>query len=274
MLSNRMTLVILCSLAIFIGFAIRLISILPGWRKPPPRRKRGSPTALMVVLGSGGHTSEMLYMLEDIDLASFTHRAYVVSTGDSFSLIKAKEFENSKEQRIPKFSPEWTALSQISTTNRNETLYANAENSKDFEIHVVPRARLIYQSLLTTPFSAFRCLVACTQLLIRESKSQQKYPDIIITNGPGTAAVLVGAALLLRFVNLHGANKPDCMRIIYVESWARIRTLSLTGRLLLPLVDRFIVQWKELEVYGRKCEYHGPLVFGNYQKHRHLKIER
>lgn len=32
-------------------------------------------------------------------------------------------------------------------------------------------------------------------------------------------------------------------RLIYVESFARIRTLSLTGKLLRPLVDRFVVQW-------------------------------
>ena len=38
------------------------------------------------------------------------------------------------------------------------------------------------------------------------------------------------------------------MRSIYIESWARVRTLSLSGRILKPLVDRFLVQWPQLAI--------------------------
>lgn len=49
------------------------------------------------------------------------------------------------------------------------------------------------------------------------------------------------------------------MRTVYVESWARCRTLSLTGRLLDTLgVDRFLVQWEGLVDMGR--EFRGVLV--------------
>lgn len=34
-------------------------------------------------------------------------------------------------------------------------------------------------------------------------------------------------------------------KIIYVESWARVTSLSLSGKILRPLVDKFIVQWDE-----------------------------
>jgi hypothetical protein len=33
---------------------------------------------------------------------------------------------------------------------------------------------------------------------------------------------------------------------IYVESICRVRTLSLTGKLLVKVVDEFLVQWPEL----------------------------
>lgn len=32
-------------------------------------------------------------------------------------------------------------------------------------------------------------------------------------------------------------------RIIYVESFARVTSLSLSGKLLRPFVDTFVVQW-------------------------------
>lgn len=35
-------------------------------------------------------------------------------------------------------------------------------------------------------------------------------------------------------------------RLVYVESFARVETLSLTGRMVRPLVDRFVVQWAHL----------------------------
>jgi len=34
-------------------------------------------------------------------------------------------------------------------------------------------------------------------------------------------------------------------RIIYVESFARVKSLSLSGKLLRPFVDKFVVQWPE-----------------------------
>src|SRR3954453_23083552 len=60
-----------------------------------PKPSQQNPTHLLVVLGSGGHTAEMLTMLRRLPLLSqkYTHRTYVVSSGDSFSTQKADEFE-------------------------------------------------------------------------------------------------------------------------------------------------------------------------------------
>jgi len=46
--------------------------------------------------------------------------------------------------------------------------------------------------------------------------------------------------------------------IIYVESFTRVKALSLSGKLIRPLVDRFIVQWPALQ--KGKSECHGVLV--------------
>lgn len=79
-------------------------------------------------------------------------------------------------------------------------------------------------------------------------------PDLILTNGPAVAVCMILAAKIIRFfvfvtrwITGHG-SKPAVARLrtIFVESWARVRTLSTSGVLLLPLADQFLVQWPGL----------------------------
>lgn len=218
-----------------------------GKRTKPPTY----PTHLLIVLGSGGHTTEMFDMLRRLPLspALYHHRTYVVSSGDSFSALKAVEFEGQ-------------LLGQMALSN------------KDYSIVTITRARKIHQSLLTTVFSATRCLWDCLILLRNQHPDQQgsqiiDYPDLILTNGPGTGVCVVAASILLRFFGFSGPrskvaqDRPDdtaAMRTIFIESWARVKTLSLSGKILLPLVDRFLVQWPGLEGTGEKAEFVGALV--------------
>jgi beta-1,4-N-acetylglucosaminyltransferase len=48
--------------------------------------------------------------------------------------------------------------------------------------------------------------------------------------------------------------------MIYVESIARVESLSLSGKLLRPIVDHFVVQWKPLKERYPKAEYYGLLL--------------
>jgi beta-1,4-N-acetylglucosaminyltransferase len=198
-------------------------------------RKRGSPTHILIVLGSGGHTAETFYMLEQMKtLQDYTYRTYLVSSGDNFSAGKAREFEGTQTQ----------------TNGINE----------NYTIVTVPRARRVHQSYLTAPFSTLYCFWACLNVLRglhpdqRLPKDQPPYPDLILTNGPATAVCVVVAAKLIRFFLCLSnpsswlpmrstASSVSKLRTIYVESWARVSTLSISGVLLLPLADRFLVQW-------------------------------
>lgn len=51
------------------------------------------------------------------------------------------------------------------------------------------------------------------------------------------------------------------MRVMYVESWARVKRPSLSGRIIVwcGLCDRVLVQWKGLQDRGWG-EYKGVLV--------------
>ena len=190
-------------------------------------------------------------LLHNLDTSSYTFRRYIVSSGDAFSAKKAVEFEN-----------------RMALLAENENRFYGA-----YDIKFVPRARRVHQSLVTTPVSALRCLWACLKVL-RESPSTEStmeprrlaspYPDLILTNGPATATILIFASLLLRFASMPGTK--NTLRCIYVESWARVKTLSLSAKLLLMTgaCERVLVQWRTLEKrdpgIGRGAEYRGSLV--------------
>ncbi|OGE57634.1 hypothetical protein PENARI_c001G09823 [Penicillium arizonense] len=173
-------------------------------------RPKDSPVHLLVVLGSGGHTAEMFYMLSRMDMKRYTYRTYVVSSGDNFSAGKAKEFETER-----------------------------ACSDNNYNIVTVPRARRVHQSYLTAPITTLQCFWACLTILCGLHPDQQlpeqygsPYPDLILTNGPATAVCVILAAKLVRFLQcvfgfnflLRSSTTPPVsnLRTIYVESWARL----------------------------------------------------
>ena len=191
-------------------------------------------------------------ILRDLDSSTYTHRRYVISSGDGFSERKALEFETTLAEKA----------------ERARSSYGS------FDIKVVPRARKIHQSLLTAPFSVLVCIWACIKLFlkapptVRRSQSQgsqdlPRSPDLILANGPATATTLILAAFFCRFLGLAGS---DTMHCLYVESWARVKNLSLSGELLWRsgICDRVLVQWPGLaEDNGRRparLEFRGAFV--------------
>jgi beta-1,4-N-acetylglucosaminyltransferase len=73
-------------------------------------------------------------------------------------------------------------------------------------------------------------------------------PSVIISTGAGVAIPFL---LLGR---LAGA------RTVYIESLTRITDLSLTGRLVYPVVRDFFVQWPELAGRYRRARFRGQVV--------------
>jgi beta-1,4-N-acetylglucosaminyltransferase len=176
----------------------------------------------MILLGSGGHTAEMLLLLSSLTPSHMRKlkRTYIVTSGDSLSLQKAAAYEQS--------------------------LSSPPQNCK---IRIVPRARRVGQSWLSTPWDCVLCLVGCLRAFVEGG-----IPDVVVCNGPGSAVLMVLVALGCRFCGVART------RTVYVESFARTRTLSLSGKILYPLVDRFFVQWPKLKERYPRAEYRGVLV--------------
>lgn len=267
------TLLFLLPLLTIPAFYYRFTVITDPKRNKPIRHGRRNPvepTHIMVVLGSGGHTAEMLFMLEravtatdakqKLDWKDYTHRTWVVGSGDSISAARAKEFE---EMAMP--------LSTQEDLMAGKVKRATYSGPGTYDVVTLPRAREIHQSLSSAPVSSFHCMRACYELLLKNTPKtrdghagapgEKDFPDVILCNGPATATILVFTSMLMRFFDIKGCSTRGKMRTIYVESWARVKKPSLSGTLLKRVVDRFLVQWPQLERgAGARAEYLGVLV--------------
>ncbi|KAG9238401.1 glycosyltransferase family 1 protein [Amylocarpus encephaloides] len=243
---------------------LRWLHVLPSasrkhWN-PNIKYPKTTPSQIVVVLGSGGHTAEMMSLLRDVDPTRYKRRTYIVSSGDSFSTAKASEIEKRIQDR----------------SNRNARRLARATEAGQYDattgiwaVKTVPRARKIHQPLYSTPFSALWCLFGCFKVLYetrRDTRSAPgQFPDLIMANGPATAVIVIFAATILRYLSLAPLWT---MKVIYIESWARVKTLSLSGKILLKLgvCTKFMVQWEALakEINGSSgkelVEWRGFLV--------------
>jgi len=78
---------------------------------------------------------------------------------------------------------------------------------------------------------------------------RRERPDAVVSTGAGVAVPFLFVAKLLG------------IRTIYVESITRIGELSLSGRLVRPFCDEFLVQWPELATAnGGTIQYRGQIL--------------
>ncbi|GAA5966868.1 hypothetical protein JCM3765_004582 [Sporobolomyces pararoseus] len=218
----RLLLYTISSCILVITFlAIRLLFVLRSQHSspqvpPPKQRPRDAPASLAIFLGSGGHTAEMMRLVAHLDWKRYCSRTWIISSGDTLSESKALEFEKT-----------------IASGN--------------FEILKIPRARKVHQSYLTSPFTTLYSLSFCLYYitispLLQSQQFQRKFADLILLNGPGSCVPIAFSAFLPRLFFLHESSP----KLVYIESLARTKRLSLSAKLVRPIVDRFFVQWESL----------------------------
>lgn len=93
---------------------------------------------------------------------------------------------------------------------------------------------------------SLRNLVRNTALAWRALRRRR--PDAILSTGAGLAVPFFLIGKLLR------------IRLVYVESVTRTESISLSGRLVYPLADRFFVQWPAAAKRLRRAEYAGGIL--------------
>jgi beta-1,4-N-acetylglucosaminyltransferase len=91
-------------------------------------------------------------------------------------------------------------------------------------------------------FNLFRNTFTALKVLFKEK------PDIIISTGAGAAIPFFFIGKLLR------------KKLVFIEAYERIATPSLTGRLVYPITDAFILQWEEQKKFYPKGIVLGQLL--------------
>ena len=187
---------------------------------------------------AGGHTAEMMTLLGSFDRSIYTPRNYVVAATDAMSGQKATAFEN---QKI-------AALSQERGSATNST---PPPPPLEYSITAIPRAREVGQSFRSSIFTTLRAFYHAAFIVFSHR------PDVLLSNGPGTALPLIVAAVVGRCLGVVPT------KIVYIESIARVKQLSLTGKIVYHcrLSDEFLVQWEELAaVYSKRAHCAGRLM--------------
>ncbi|CAK0879783.1 unnamed protein product [Prorocentrum cordatum] len=187
-------------------------------RRPPQRLWQGHPLPLraLAVLGSGGHTTEMLGLLAGFDQGRY-HFQFVLADTDTTSLKKVGAARPDLVEDTSRF-------------------------------HAVTRSREVGQSWSSSAVSTARAFLECLTIVwaIR--------PQVLLVNGPGTCVPVVAAALFFELV----FGRP--VVLIFTESFCRVKSLSLTGRMLYALADVFVVHWPALVERYPKAQYCGVLM--------------
>lgn len=76
----------------------------------------------------------------------------------------------------------------------------------------------------------------------------EEHPDIIISTGAGVAVPFFYIGKLLR------------AKLIYIEVYDRIDSPTLTGKIVYPIIDTFVLQWKEQKKFYPKGIVLGELL--------------
>lgn len=210
--------------AVSAAFAVMLWWTLTRRQPQALRPHTRGPMRVCVVLGSGGHTSEMLRSLETIPSSFWAGNRpfYVVSATDTHSRGLAQQFEQRHFQRHA-------------------------------ETYVIPRAREVGQSYFTSIFTTLKATLAALSIVYRER------PQVVLTNGPGVCVPVVVDAVLLAACFPWRFSRPA---VVYLESFTCISHASLTGRLLAPwFTDVFTVHWRKLERVIASMKRRGRLYY-------------
>ena len=196
--------------------AIRLSTCMPQYREGLTiNLKNTGSICTMVYWGSGGHTTEMIHLLNHLDSGKYSPMYFVTSHSDQSSEDKIR-------------------LAKLSC-------------SRNASWKCVCRSREVKQSWMSTIITSIYSFLDCFLLVLKFR------PQLILCNGPGTCVLICYSAFILR---LFGVYQP---MIVYVESFCRVKTLSLSGKLIYPIADKFIVQWRGLMSDYSRAEYLGRI---------------
>ena len=124
----------------------------------------------------------------------------------------------------------------------HELVFATYHSARDADVEKLGRAHFT-ENIGLNPWRMLKAFFWAWQVLRREK------PDVLLSLGAEIAVPFFYIGRLLG------------IRTIFIESWCRVENLSLTGRLLYPIADVFLVQWPQLlDACGCRARYEGAVL--------------
>lgn len=110
------------------------------------------------------------------------------------------------------------------------------------EIYEMSKTRGRKERLFSSVLRQFPGSIVALKILIKSK------PDIVLACGPNFSVPICFVGKILG------------KKIIFLESWSRIYTKSLSGRFVYLFADLFFVQWPEMKKLYKKAIYAGRLI--------------
>ena len=104
------------------------------------------------------------------------------------------------------------------------------------------------QSYVSSVVTTLKALVYCLLPVVTHQ------PQLLLVNGPGTCLPVALITWLLHVLRLSRCQ------IIFVESLCRVKSLSLTGKILQHFATESLVLWPELAEKHPKTKYIGKFL--------------
>lgn len=124
--------------------------------------------------------------------------------------------------------------------NTNDLFFISV---KSLRTENLPYNKYLIDSIGTNSFKMLIAFFAIFKILSDEK------PDVIISTG---AEIAIPSFYISKFLGI---------RTIFIESFCRVNNPSLTARIVYPVSDTFLVQWKPLLCkFGKKAQYWGSLL--------------
>lgn len=162
----------------------------------------------------------MLKLIENITFKNFTPRYYIIAKSDTTSFQRVKFFEESR----------------------------NFSVNSDYYVIKIPRSRSVGQLYITSVFTTLISIFYSFPILLKIR------PDLILCNGPGTCIPICLISFFMKCAFICNT------KIVFIESFCRTKTFSLTGKILTYIADNFLVQWPNLKRKLKRSEYIGQLM--------------
>ena len=138
----------------------------------------------------------------------------------------------------------WEELMSIKAiADEHDTVYVTEDGgqARDSSLQNMYRLPQINRRQKDFPWRFLKLMFAAARIMLREK------PDFIVTTGALISFPFCLYAKLMK------------AQVIYIETFARVNDRSLTGRLVYPMADLFLVQWESLLELYPKAKYVGGI---------------